>query len=72
MSVHEVSRVLIRIGIFLVIAGIIIKILPNFKFAPLPGDITIEKKNFTFYFPIVTCIVISIALTVIVNLFFRK
>jgi hypothetical protein len=37
----------------------------------LPGDIRIERGNFGFYFPIVTCIIISIILTVIFSLFRR-
>jgi len=37
----------------------------------LPGDIFIQKGNFSFGFPIVTCIVISILLTIILN-FFRR
>ena len=41
----------------------------------LPGDIRIEGKNGSFYFPVVTCIVISILLTIILNVitrFFNK
>ncbi len=38
----------------------------------LPGDIKIEKRNFTLYFPIVTCIVLSIIISLILNLFSRK
>ncbi len=38
----------------------------------LPGDIFIKRGNFSFYFPIVTCIVISIILSVIFNLLGRK
>ncbi|MBU0764468.1 MAG: DUF2905 domain-containing protein [Bacteroidetes bacterium] len=34
----------------------------------LPGDIKVEKENFRFYFPIVTMIIISVVITVIVNL----
>jgi hypothetical protein len=37
----------------------------------LPGDIRIERGNAAFYFPIVTCIVISIVLTLLVSLFRR-
>jgi Protein of unknown function (DUF2905) len=37
----------------------------------LPGDIRIERGNTAFYFPIVTCIVISIALTLLVSVFRR-
>ena len=38
----------------------------------LPGDIIIRKGNFTFYFPVVTCIVLSVLLTLIFSLFFRR
>jgi len=37
----------------------------------LPGDIIIKRENFTFYFPLVTCILISVVLTVLFW-FFRK
>jgi len=42
------------------------------KLGNLPGDIKIEKKNYTFYFPIATCIVISVILTLILRFFFRR
>lgn len=38
----------------------------------LPGDIHVERENFSFYFPVVTCILLSIILTVIFNLFGRR
>ncbi len=41
-------------------------------FGRLPGDIVIQRKNFTFYFPLVTCIVVSVLLSFLLNLFFRR
>jgi Protein of unknown function (DUF2905) len=38
----------------------------------LPGDITVEREGFTFYFPLATSIVVSIVLTLLLNLFFRR
>ena len=38
----------------------------------LPGDIVFRRGNFTFYFPIVTCILVSIVLSIILGLFGRK
>lgn len=38
----------------------------------LPGDIHIERGNWTFYFPLVTCLVVSLVLTLIVSLFGRR
>jgi hypothetical protein len=40
-------------------------------FGRLPGDIRIERGNFGFYFPVVTCVVISIVLTLLMSLFRR-
>jgi hypothetical protein len=37
----------------------------------LPGDILVERKNFTFVFPIVTCVVISLLLTLLARFFGR-
>ncbi|BCX15124.1 MAG: hypothetical protein KatS3mg097_016 [Candidatus Parcubacteria bacterium] len=58
-----ISNFLILLGVVLIIFGLILKF--NFK---LPGDILIQKENFTFYFPIVTSIVVSILLTIIISL----
>ena len=37
----------------------------------LPGDIRIERENFSFYFPLATCLLLSLLLTLILNLFRR-
>jgi hypothetical protein len=67
---NPMAKMLIGLGIVLVIVGLIWqfggKLLP---FGRLPGDIVIEKENFKFYFPIVTCILISVLLTLISYLF---
>ena len=63
------GNLLITSGILLLIAGIAIKFIPGGKFPLLPGDILVNKENFTFYFPIVTSVVISILLTLIINFF---
>ncbi|MFQ6044065.1 MAG: DUF2905 domain-containing protein [Candidatus Poribacteria bacterium] len=64
------------IGKILIIFGIVIAAIGSLlllsKYIPwlgkLPGDIYIKKGNFSFYFPIVTCIIISIILTLIFTL----
>jgi hypothetical protein len=38
----------------------------------LPGDINVERDNFSFHFPLITCLVVSAALTLLLNLFFRR
>jgi hypothetical protein len=75
-SLGELGKTLLAIGIVLVIAGIFLVSgakLP-FRLGRLPGDIAYQGRNGSFYFPIVTCILLSVALTVIlwiVNLFRR-
>ncbi len=63
---HSIGKVLIIAGISFIIIGIL---LTQFDKIPLigkmPGDILVKKKNFTFYFPLATSIVISIVLTLI-------
>ena len=50
---------------------IIIGILKDIGLGRLPGDIVIKKENSSFYFPIVTCIVVSVVVSLIL-MFFRK
>jgi len=66
------GKFLIGIGLFIVILGIILLVSPKIPFlGKLPGDIVVHRENFTFYFPVVTSILLSIILTIILNLFFR-
>ena len=63
----EIGRTLIILGIVLVIAGSVMTFLGKIPgIGRLPGDILVERKNFTFYFPIAT----SILLSLVVSLFF--
>jgi len=66
---NNIANILILFGTIILLIGVIGKISPLFH---LPGDIFIQKKNFTFYFPIVSCLIISIVLTILLDLFFRK
>jgi len=60
---------LIGLGFLIIFLGIILNLISKFNLPVLPGDILIQKDNFTFYFPLVTSILISILLTIILNLF---
>lgn len=63
----SVAKILIVIGAVLILLGLIILLSEkmNLDLFKLPGDIVIKKENFTFYFPIVTSILLSILLTLI-------
>lgn len=56
------SKTLMIVGVIIFVIGFL---MPYLHLGRLPGDIMIKKGNATFYFPIVTCIVISVILSVI-------
>jgi hypothetical protein len=68
----ELGRVLLIIGVLLVIVGGLAVVGVRLPFGRLPGDIAIEGERGGFYIPIVTMLIISIVLTVIINLFIRR
>jgi hypothetical protein len=63
---------MIVMGLLLAVVGAALVLGGKLGLGRLPGDIVVERKNFTFSFPIVTSIVISIVLTVLVNLLLRR
>jgi uncharacterized membrane protein required for colicin V production len=63
------SRLLITIGAILIAAGLLIKF--GVPIGRLPGDITVRRGQGTFYFPIVTCLVISVIVSLVGWLFRR-
>ncbi len=70
---QEAGKYLIIGGIIFLIAGIIIYFFHDqFKWlGNLPGDINVKSDNFRFYFPVVTMIILSIAVTLIINIIKR-
>ena len=67
------GRLLITAGLLLVAAGALVLLLGRLpiRLGRLPGDIYIQGKNSTFYFPIVTCLLISVVLSVAMWIFRR-
>ena len=61
------GRLLITAGLVLVAAGVVVLLLGRLpiRFGRLPGDIYIQGKNSSFYFPVVTCLLISIVLSLV-------
>ncbi|UVI29754.1 DUF2905 domain-containing protein [Paenibacillus spongiae] len=63
---NNVPKFLVGAGVVLIIVGLIWMFVGRFiNLGRLPGDIAVEKGNFKFYFPVVTCIVISVVLSLI-------
>jgi Protein of unknown function (DUF2905) len=70
---QEIGKFVFIIGVILVAAGAVLWRFPGFFgwMGKLPGDISIQKGNFSFYFPVVTCVLLSIILTLLSWLFRR-
>jgi Protein of unknown function (DUF2905) len=67
----QMQKWLIAIGVLCVLAGLLWPYLNQLGLGRLPGDIVIERDNVHFYFPLVTCLVISLALSIVVWLINR-
>ena len=73
----DLGKILIGFGVLMVVVGGILLFAGNHLgkvpwLGRLPGDIHIQRDNWSFSFPIVTCIVISIVLTLLFSLFGRR
>ena len=66
-----IQKLLIIIGVLFIIAGLLYPFLKDIGLGRLPGDIVIKKENSSFYFPIVTCIIVSVLISLIL-MFFKK
>jgi NAD/NADP transhydrogenase beta subunit len=72
-GLQHIGKVLIVTGAVIALTGAVLLFSGSIPwFGKLPGDIFIERKNFTFYFPLATSIVISILLTLLFLLFGRR
>ena len=68
-----IGKLLIVFGFILIIVGLFFILAPKIPWiGRLPGDIYIHKKGVTFHFPVVTCILISIIVSIILWLFIRR
>ncbi|SDK79367.1 DUF2905 domain-containing protein [Billgrantia gudaonensis] len=65
------SRTLIIIGIAIVAVGLLWPWLSKLPLGQLPGDIVIRRENFSFYFPVTTMILVSVAISAVLWLFNR-
>jgi len=70
---NSVGKTLIIFGALLIMAGLLLLLAAklNIPFGKLPGDITVHKKNLTVFAPFGTMLVVSIVLSVILNIFSR-
>ncbi|HEX7214285.1 MAG TPA: DUF2905 domain-containing protein [Methylomirabilota bacterium] len=74
---RDLGKILLGFGALMVLLGLILIAAGNLSgkvpwLGRLPGDIHIERGNWSFYFPLATCLVISIVLTLLFSLFGRR
>lgn len=74
---NDLGKWMVIVGCFLAGAGGLIWLGSKLglPFGQFPGDVRISRENFTFYFPLISCLVASIVLTILINVFlalFRK
>jgi len=73
LEINGIARILIIFGLVLISAGIIMSFIGKVPWlGRLPGDIYLQKKNLTFYFPIATSLLLSILASLFMIIFRRK
>ena len=70
---QQTGKYIILAGICILIAGILIYFIHDYLkwFGRLPGDIKVENENYRFYFPLVSMIIISLVITLLINIIKR-
>jgi formate hydrogenlyase subunit 3/multisubunit Na+/H+ antiporter MnhD subunit len=67
------GKLLIAVGILCLLLGVFFLLLPKVPWlGRLPGDFRYQGERFSFYFPLVTCLIVSVVLTIVLNLIFRR
>ena len=68
----SLAKILVVAGIGLVVAGLLVGVGSRLGFGRLPGDLRFGSDNVRVYVPLTTMIIVSVVLTIVVNLFFRR
>jgi len=66
-----VSKWLITVGLILVAAGLLWPLMSKLGLGRLPGDIVVRREGFSLYFPLMTCLVVSVVVSIIIWIFRR-
>lgn len=70
----SLGKLLMIMGLAFLVLGLALFLLgkSNFGLIRLPGDIYIKRDGFTFYFPLVSCLLLSLIATLLINIFSRR
>lgn len=70
---NDLGKILIGLGIGITVLGFILAWMPQVPgIGKMPGDILIKKENFSFYFPLTTCVLLSLVISLIIYLIGRQ
>lgn len=72
MELGHVARGLIGFGVLLVVVGALLLLAQRLGLGRLPGDLVVKRPGFTFYAPLATSIIVSLLLTLLLNLWARR
>jgi len=68
----QLGRMLVVGGLALAVVGALLVVAERLGLGRLPGDMLWKRKNMTVYFPVVTSLIVSVVLTVVLNLLLRR
>jgi DUF2905 family protein len=70
---NDLGKILIAFGLLIALAGVVLVLVGRVPWiGRLPGDIHIQRGNFTFYFPLATSLLLSVVLTLVLYLLGRR
>jgi hypothetical protein len=72
MALGDVGRLVLITGAVIAVIGGVILLLTRAGVTQLPGSISVSGGNFSFFFPVAFCVVVSIVLTVVINLIVHR
>jgi len=70
-TVGDAGKILLVVGLALAVIGAVFVVGSRLGLGRLPGDISVTSGNFSFFFPVVTCLVVSVVLTIVINVILR-
>lgn len=71
MALGDVGRLLLITGVVIAVIGGVIVVLTRLNVTQLPGSISVSGGSVSFFFPVLLCVIASVVLTVVINLFVR-
>jgi hypothetical protein len=72
MALGDIGKLLLIAGVVIAVVGGVILLLARAGVTQLPGSISVSGGNFSFFFPVAFCVVVSIVLTVVINLIVHR